>query len=601
MGRYGNAPRAAQFKLAHRDRQGGPDMAVRDWFSGKIRGGGEDAHPLASDQALERFVAGLPEDQPAVALQHACDALEDAIDVKLAPERICKALEALDARMQKPIAALRRSLFRDARGGQLSEASLAALGQYYRRVAALYEWALKSLAPGRRSDEELGRVSVMALRGLRALAQRNKLIHFGYRASDPELWGAVGRLLELARVLGVLRSSAQAYATTLRTTVAQEHLVALMFEMAPLANLLPAQMECLDLLLRRVAGGLETADRPGPATPYYFEPAQPRPPQRWQPDRAVAGKPIFFGAGASVAKLTALREETRGAAQPPEWALESGAGIDAFRGLVDLLLAQWSERPPRRRHERQPLRYPKLALRVVGGFELIRRMVANSEFVKAARDGVAAGGSAAGGDSRLTFADDADLERGATSASLSRSSTLELRKRASSQPGQVLEQLEIEVAKDAVLSTLVADASESGIGAAAPVGRLPWARPGALIGFRTADSLEWQLGVLRRVGRSAKGELTLGVERLPGNASRARVVLTDDLDFTPWRDEVLSAGGEDSVEGLLLSGPRTLLALPVSEYRVDQHLTLWANQQRSEVRITGIVQLGPDFVLATFA
>jgi hypothetical protein len=576
-------------------------MAVRDWFSGKIRGGGEDAHPLTSDEALERFVAELPEDKPAIALQHACDALEDAIDVKLPPERISNALQTLDARMQKPIAVLRRSLFRDARGEQLSEASLAALGQYYRRIAALYEQALKSLAPGRRSDEELGRVSVMALRGLRALAQRNKLMHFAYRASDPELWEAIARILELALALGVLRTSAQAYATTLRTTVAQEHLVVLMFEMAPLANLLPAQMECVDLLLRRVAGGFETADRPGSATPYYFEPAQPRAPQRWQPGKAVAGKPIFFGASASVAKLAALREEARGAAQLPEWALESGGSIDAFHGLVDLLLAQWSEKPPRRRHERQPLTYPKLALRVVGGFELTRRMVANSEFVKAAQDGVAAGGSAAGGMSRLTFADDADLERGAASASLSRTSTLELRKRALSQPGQVLEQLEIEVAKDAVLSTLVADASESGIGAAASVARLPWARPGALVGFRMADSLDWQLGLLRRVARSAKGDLTLGVERLPGTASRARVVLTGDLDFTPWRNEVLDSAGEGSVECLLLSGPRALLALPKAEYRVDQRFTLWANRQQSEVGITGIVQHGTDFVLVTFA
>ena len=297
-----------------------------------------------------------------------------------------------------------------------------------------------------------------------------------------------------------------------------------------------------------------------------------------------------------MAKLTALRDEARGAAQLPEWALESGAGIDAFHGLIDLLLAQWSEKPPRRRHERQPLTFPKLALRVVGGFELTRRMVANSEFVRTAKDGGAADGT-----SRLTFADDADLERGATSANLSGTSTLELRKRASSDPEQVLEQLEIEVAKDAVLSTLVADASESGIGAAASVARLPWARPGALIGFRMADSLEWQLGLLRRVGRGARGNLTLGVERLPGTASRARVVATVDLDFTPWRNEVLSSGGEDSVDCLLLSGPRALLALPTAEYRVDQRFTLWANQERSEVRITGIVQHGADFVLATFA
>ena len=133
-------------------------MAVRDWFSGKIRGGGEDAHPLTSDAALERFVAALPQDQPVIALQHACDALEDAIDVKFPPKRIADALQTLDVRMQQPIAVLRRGLFRDARGGQLSEASLGALGQYYRRIAALYEHALKSLAPGRRSDEELGRV-----------------------------------------------------------------------------------------------------------------------------------------------------------------------------------------------------------------------------------------------------------------------------------------------------------------------------------------------------------------------------------------------------------------------------------------------------------
>ena len=81
-------------------------MAVRDWFSGKIRGGGEDAHPLTSDAALERFVAALPQDQPVIALQHACDALEDAIDVKFPPKRIADALQTLDVRMQQPIAVL---------------------------------------------------------------------------------------------------------------------------------------------------------------------------------------------------------------------------------------------------------------------------------------------------------------------------------------------------------------------------------------------------------------------------------------------------------------------------------------------------------------
>jgi hypothetical protein len=60
-----------------------------------------------------------------------------------------------------------------------------------------------------------------------------------------------------------------------------------------------------------------------------------------------------------------------------------------------------------------------------------------------------------------------------------------------------------------------------------------WARIGMLVGVRRAESVEWQLAILRRLSRSLTGRLSVGMTTIPGTAYSAQIRIPEN-DGEHW-------------------------------------------------------------------
>ena len=427
------------------------------WIS-QLAGGIDDRrHPLGIEEGLAEFQQMLPVSQPAAALQQICESLEQARELKLAAPAMRRALRRLDDAAQPCLDELWHTLFRDARGEQVSDISFTALARYSKRMAILLQACLDDAAPGG-EKEMLEEATLFAVRAMRALMSAKKLERMAYRMPEPALWEAARVLQHKAGQLGVLRAAVEPYPgrAQARISVSQEFLAGLMLETAPLGSLLPTQVECLDVLLHRNASALVEGDKGDGATPFYIDHAKPQMPQRWLPGLPRRESMRFFGPGALVERVAALRAEADKAADVPDWVVPSGCSMESYRALLDTLRQHWSDKPPQRRDRRQPEAGEVL---IIHGLSQTRRMVAASERARSETQIALTAGDKMRHDryfDRIRFGT-VDADKTAT-GKLLRSELLA--------PKQVLDKFETAGDRQLMLRSQVADASDSGLGIA---------------------------------------------------------------------------------------------------------------------------------------
>jgi hypothetical protein len=404
-----------------------------------------------------------------------------------------------------------------------------------------------------------------------------------YRMPEPALWEAARALQLKASQLGVLRNAVEPYPgrAQQRMATAQEYLAGLMLETAPLGSLLPTQIECLDVLLHRNASALVEGDKGEGATPFFVDQAKPQMPQRWLPGLPKRESLRFFGPGALVERVAALRLEADKAADVPDWAVPSGCTPESYRALLDTLRQHWSDKPPQRRDRRQA---ESGAMLLVHGLSQTRRMVAASERAHSETQLALTSGDKMRNEryfDRIRFGT-VDADKTAT-GKLLRTQLLA--------PKQVLDKFETAGDKQLMLHSQVADTSDSGLGVALDK-RAPWARPGVLVGYRHADSLDWSVAVVRRLGRSQNSQ-TLGLERLVGSAVTAQAM--GIRDPTPQSVERAGLGDAGVCEAILVEGPALLLVAPPGLDATGQWLLLWVRKEKRLVRVKAQRETGRDF------
>ena len=194
--------------------------------------------------------------------------------------------------------------------------------------------------------------ALIVLRAVRAWATRKKLLRMSYRFPDEELWALGNRFMQFSQMRGLLDKETEAFPGAGLSTVQRERLAALLFDVAPHASMSPAQMECLELLLRQYQAGFVQRSEPAPELPFYVDLARAQPPQRWLPGLPVRASMRFFGPGAALAKIAALAGEAAQAETLPPWAAASGCTTEEFRQLLAMLGKHWSDKPPQRRERR---------------------------------------------------------------------------------------------------------------------------------------------------------------------------------------------------------------------------------------------------------
>ena len=555
-------------------------MAGRNWLSQLTSGIDDRSHPLGTESGLKEFHQTLPASQPGLAVSQICDALDQAREAKVSAPAFQRALAALDEAAQPALAELRHTMFHDPRGDRISEVSQRALAAYARHMAGLYLYALDLLQAPLEGDDAISRGALNSLRAMRCAMEIKKLGRIAYQAPDLELWRLIHRIHARAGELKVQRVQtpvlAQAYAgNPERVSVQHEYVAGLLFETAPLGGLLPTQIECLDLLVRRYAPVLLWSEKPAPEVPFHIDLERPAAPQRWLPGLAARASMRFLGPGGIGADLESLAEKARAAGQLPEWAVPSECDLEGYLALLRMLREHWSTSPPQRRHRRTPTGNELL---LVHGLLQARRMVAASEY---ARSGAQIPKAV---DPVLAKKQFDKIRFG--SVNPDKTTTGKLQKKEFIPPKQMLEKLELAGDKEMMQRSSVADTSDSGIGVSIPL-RATWARLGVLVGYRFSDSLDWQIAIVRRISRAAD-HLSVGLERLIGKTQSVRFV-PERRDFTATFSQI------DALEGILIEGAVGLLVAPVGQYAAGQALTLGIGEGSRAARVKMSVDSGKDY------
>jgi hypothetical protein len=402
--------------------------------------------------------------------------------------------------------------------------------------------------PEHAEDERADAVPI-ACRSMAALGRYKALLRMRYRDVDPWYWDHVHGLAGWMGAAGGGRTLIEPYpGGGYQTSVEREYLIALAYEAAPVANLLPAQLLALDLLLRRLATHFHFADAYRDTAPFVTAPGREPGVRRWLKGLKPRPEQRFFGVGGAYAQLAALRKKPMH--EIPEWLQRARLDPRSYRALLDLLLTHWSTQPPQRRHQRERVNGEVLVSR---GVAQVRRMIAASEFAltggQLSYDEATPYDYRMFGKLRFGSVDQPAEQRPARAGEAPRPSS----------PLETLQRFELEGDRQMTERWTMTDRSSSGFGAIAPA-HGGWARTGMLIAFRRFDSLDWHIAVVRRLNRNAEGKLNIGAQSIEGETLCARVRIGSGDAGNPW---VAVAGTSDAYHDAILlrdgAQPRILL------------------------------------------
>lgn len=510
------------------------------WLAQQFTAPDEDPHSLGSEVGLSNFIDGLPTTVPSRTLEAIGEQFEQARTLDIAPERLRHALITLDERAQAPLQAVAQSLITDERGRELSDATWLALSRFHRNLYTGYRVCLDALNTDAERQSAHAQALLIACRSTAALARYKTLLRMRYRDVDAGYWDNLLGLTAWSAHIGAINTLVELYpGCGFQSSVERELLVALLFDAAPIPNLLPPQMAVLETVLRRYAGLYQFSEHFRDGTPFVVEPATPPVVKRWLKGLKPRPGLRFFGIGTAYPKIAALLKEFRASGELPDWLAGLPIEKTAYGALLDLVLSHWSVEPPQRRQRRDQAEGEMLITR---GVAQVRRMVAASEYAKA-------GGQLSYENNtpydhklfgRVRFGSvDASLEQMAAASAPSES------------PMETLQKFELEGDRQMTERWTITDISESGLGATASA-HGGWGRVGMLIGYRRHDSLDWQMAIVRRLSRSQQGRLSVGMQTISARAVTARIRIGAGDTGNAW---VAVAGTADVYhDAILLRG-----------------------------------------------
>lgn len=553
-----------------------------DWLKRRRRKG-EPAHPLQSDPGLKEVLAGIPMQSPAIALPELANWLRSVDELKSGPARaLTRAVRKLDEAAQ-PVLQVRWRELAGKPGQDLPDEPRQALLAYYEAQIQAYLLALEVGLGDDQISQEKNYLALLGVRAMRAMMHTKLLARLRYRYPESSFWRATHDLLALARSNAFSHLKVIPYSGSDAASIQAEYLAGLLLEVAPIENLLPAQLLCADALIAQQCHGILFRDSAGATVPYYVDVAADQGPSRTPPADPHPETARFFGVGKLGPHLFGLLKQVGACDEPPQVALDSGCDLDEYRRLLKILCDHWLGNPPQRRH---PRRKAEAELLAVHGFSLVRRMVAASCF---ARSGRPLGyrtdaGAAAHHAARHGHADEASIGSPEADEPLDKMS--------------VLLRLETAGDRDLMEQWTLVDISERGLGAVMSHHRR-WLQVGSLIAFRLKDSIDWRAGIVRRIGRGGHGRRMIGVEVLRGMPAPVQCSAGGSVDQTPWGaiPEFMSAPWFD---GILISAVSGQLVVERGRFNAGLEIDLILEGNVRRVRMLELVEQSKDFELLTY-
>lgn len=559
-----------------------------NWLSSRLPKN-QLTHCLGSEAALKSYLAEIPAKNP----QHALAALDEWIEEparlfnELPLPAAIRALSRLDEFVQPQLAECQDSLFAASGSDHTTPFTLRRLEKHFEQLFSAYRLALAKLAapagkPGNEKarealkDADKSELARLALRAMAAQVARKKISHFSYQGANEAWWKATHELLYAARDLAILHTRLPAYPGREASSIWHEYLAGLIFEVAPLSNLTPVQMDALDAIAHWAAPHFVCVDSFSPRTPFCVRTDLAEGPKRYAAGQEASPSWRYFGPGPAHTHLVRLRALI-GTGKPPDW-LKTAC---ASRELLDLLLrllAQWSPTPPRRAANRLS---SKGELRVTAGFALARRMIAASEFARSGRS--------------LDY--DSHLKR----AHLFRSEGVALPEEpeeARKTPLEILQQLETAGDRQMMDTWDIIDLSAQGLGARF-VFRRPWQAIGALVAYRPVEDVDWRVAILRRLGRS-HGTPNAGLQVFAGIPRCAQVQARKQEGDNPWQQQTRDTSGLGLVDAIHLSAKDCLLLLPKGMFGAQRPVDLLLGGKRTPLRLIECQTSGNDYDLVLY-
>ena len=556
------------------------DQLMLKWLAERFSPVTSGPEALASARGVRTLIGQLEHESPERVIRAVAELCEAIPRQPNTTPNACRGLEQLDEFAQRFLAQLWEALLTDGRGQTVVESTWGALSRYYRAVHAGYWHYLSGInAAVKLSERDHASAMTNAARAMTALAKYMLLLRMRYRSAPQDVWALLNNLVAWVAKRGNASVVVQEYpGSALSTTIEREMLTALLIEVAPTANLLPAQMHALDHLLRLHAAFYRISDMyDEQGRPFAYESARNEAPRRWLMGLPTRTGVRFFGVSGGYAQLCSERDRAKTSRVLPDWLGVTKCTMDDYQDLLDRLVAVWSLKPPQRRQRREPCAGEVL---VAHDWADIRRLVKFSELARSGRS-LAYDNTILGINNTIRAHGDSTMrDPNTVSQTISQEMLTNL------------VSFEKSLDQDATEPWLLTDSSEEGLGAAA-VTDCPWVKVGMMIAVRRPESVEWQLALVRRLNKLANNRLSIGMAKLPGILASARLRLgVGSIDYTR-----AIARNDSSVEydALMLQDKICTLLLPVGVVDTTWKYTLTANNRQETIKMERLIQRGLNF------
>lgn len=553
-----------------------------NWISSRLKGRSDDtAHPLGSDAAIDAWLAEIPLNQAQHVLPAVAEWLSDPehLAQQLDLPALLRALTRLDEFAQNALDTCWQDLWQEARKEKPGPLPLRALENHYRHAWTSNRYLFQRLATDPQWAEDKRQLTRCALRAMHAWTQLKKLSRIAYRAPDDNWWQEAHALLRAARAQGVSHQTHLLYGKTgTPSSPWKEYMAALLLETAPLTNLSCQEIEATDRLCRWIEPRSQYVAMPSPLTFFQIAYEGNAGPNR-QPENASADPAFrYLGPGAGYAQLIQLRSSLVSDGICPPWLESAGLDREALKKLLHTLITHWSPNAPTRG---QPRRQAAGRIRVVNGLTHVRRMIAASEFARSGRK--------------------LDYEGHLKSLQFRHKghAVVEDVPPPPKTPLEVLQLLETAGDRQMMDQWEIIDVSEKGMGVRCFT-RRPWQNIGALVAWRRENELDWQIGIIRRLG-SSHGVPNAGLITFAGTpyCSQVRVSKAEGEENL-WGQQTAETSGLGWRDAVMLSFEDRLLLAPPGTYAVDHRIDISIRGHFRPARVTSLEASGNDYELIGF-
>ena len=533
------------------------------WLGGL---GGKPDHPMYSAKEAERILAELPDADAGKALDEVSgwiESVSQAPDFK--PDVRIAVLQVLDDFGHQQQYRLIEQYLGAARIHDMK--SRERCQKAYEFWSALSEAYLACLAndlkiEGASRPGATDEIALLISRGLRAVAEQERVRHLSYRPVDKEVWVRLFRLFRMAETTGTTVRSVKAYKyDSQNTTATQELLRPLMLEVVSPESLAPEHVELAARTVASIANAFALGREPSAALPFCIDLANPGRPIQYGDKPPAAPTARYFGPGQAISRLEELLQfESANRAADERKAGQESSRWDRVTVLKHLKRYWGDDRPSRRTGRTRA----EGELSVLHSLDAIRTVVTQI-----------------GTDQMDTIEE-----------------TVGERKQALTLvPENVDLTPEVWMEKDT---------SDSGLGAEVPSQHGGWVKIGRLCAVKRADSDHWWVGVIRRLDAASGARVATGIQVLSKTpySMWLKMVGKEGGLASSW---ATSSGSHryDYVDAVLLvpeieaMAKSVMLVIKPTDYKPDMVCEALIGDKPRLIRFGAAVDSGDDFVIVS--